>query len=188
MQLLANEYTNSNANNKAYNDGNFDFANGQGAMYMQGPWAIVEVSKILEADGIDPQERLGTFPLPMTNDPADNAVRVNVDLAAWISEASDHKQAARKFLEYLYQPEVIQAYNNSQLGFTPTSTAPAPEDPRMEGAYAAYEEGRVYQGASVLVPKVVPFFNYTQEMINASDPLPTLKVIDADLARLAYRQ
>ncbi|MFT4213727.1 MAG: extracellular solute-binding protein [Microbacterium sp.] len=188
MRELGSNYTNSDANNKGYNDGNFDFANGLGAMYMQGPWAIVEISSILESNGEDPDEVLGTFPLPMSDDASENSVRVNMDLAAWIPEASDHKEAATQFLEYLYQPEVIQSYNESQLGFTPTTDAPAYDDPRMEGAYEAYAAGKVYQGASVLVHRSIPIMNYMQDLMNQDDPSVTLRIIDADVARIAFRQ
>ena len=49
-------------------------------MYLQGPWAFGEIAKT------DPDLDLGTFPLPMTDDPADLKVRVNIDLALWIPE------------------------------------------------------------------------------------------------------
>ncbi len=53
----------------------------------------------------------------MTNDPNDLKVRVNIDLAAWIPEASKHKEAAREFLSYLFQKDVMDKYNAAQLGF-----------------------------------------------------------------------
>ena len=43
-------------------------------------------------------------------------MRVNIDLAAWIPEASDHKEAAREFLSYLFQKDVMDEYNAAQLG------------------------------------------------------------------------
>ena len=49
-------------------------------MYLQGPWALAETAKT------DPDLDLGTFPLPMTDDPADLKVRVNTDRAAMIPE------------------------------------------------------------------------------------------------------
>ncbi|MFW1466541.1 hypothetical protein ACEV75_24425, partial [Vibrio parahaemolyticus] len=84
----------------------------------------------------------------------------NMDLAAIIPEGSRHQDAARDFLEYLYQPRIIEAYNESQLGFAPTKDAPAPSDPRVAGMIPYYDEGRIYQGASALVPKTIPTFNY----------------------------
>lgn len=182
MLQLARDYTNPDAESRAYGDGNLAFARGEAAMYLQGPWALGEIAKTA------PDLPVGTFPLPMTDDPADRKVRVNMDLAAMIPEASRHQEAARDFLEHLYRPEIIQAYNESQLGFAPTTDAPAPSDPRVAGMIPFYEDGRIYQGASVLVPKTIPTFNYAQAMIFGASPATTLRTMDEDWSRLAFRQ
>ncbi len=182
MLDLAENYTNADAESRAYGDGNLAFAQGEAAMYLQGPWALGEIAKT------SPDLPVGTFPLPMTDDPADLKVRVNMDLAAIIPEASRHKDAARDFLEYLYQPEIIEAYNESQLGFAPTTDAPSPSDPRVAGMIPSYDEGRIYQGASVLVPKTIPTFSYAQAMIFGASPESTLRTMDEDWSRLAFRQ
>ena len=179
---LATEYTNDDADSRAYGDGNLDFGNGEAAMYLQGPWAFSEIAKTA------PDAPLGTFPLPMTDDPDDRAIRVNMDLAAMIPEASTKKDAARDFLEYLYQPEIIEAYNESQLGFAPTTDAAPPQDPRIEGMQSFYDEGRIYQGPSVLVPKTIPVFAYAQAMLFGQDPARTFATMDSDWSRLAFRQ
>lgn len=181
MQLVEN-YVNADAPSRGYGDGNLAFAQGQAAMYLQGPWALGEIAKT------SPDLKVGTFPLPMTEDPDDLAVRVNMDLAAMIPEGSRHQEAARDFLEYLYQPENIEAYNESQLGFTPITGAPAPSDPRIAGMREYYDAGQVYQGPSVLVPKTIPVFNYAQAMVLGAPPASVLATMDEDWARLAFRQ
>jgi raffinose/stachyose/melibiose transport system substrate-binding protein len=181
MLQLTGSYVNEDAASRGYGDGNLAFANGEAAMYLQGPWAFSEIAKTA------PDLELGTFPLPMTDDPDDLAVRVNMDLAAMIPEGSTHQDAARDFLEYLYLPENIEAYNASQLGFTPTKDAEAPDDPRIAGMIPFYDAGQVYQGPSVLVPKTIPVFNYTQAMVLGGDPNALLATMDADWARLAFR-
>uniref|UniRef100_UPI003D6CFE03 ABC transporter substrate-binding protein n=2 Tax=Microbacterium TaxID=33882 RepID=UPI003D6CFE03 len=182
MTELSSTYTNPDAASRGYGDGNLAFAQGQAAMYLQGPWALGEIAKT------SPDLAVGTFPLPMTNDPDDLAVRVNMDLAAMIPEGSKHQDAARDFLEYLYQPQIIEAYNESQLGFAPTTDAPAPSDPRVAGMIPYYDEGRIYQGASVLVPKTIPVFSYAQAMILGASTEGTLGTLDQDWSRLAFRQ
>jgi raffinose/stachyose/melibiose transport system substrate-binding protein len=182
MTQLTENYVNDDAASRGYGDGNLAFSKGEAAMYLQGPWAFSEIAKTA------PDLELGTFPLPMTDDPDDLAVRVNMDLAAMIPEGSRHKEAARDFLEYLYQPDVIEAYNESQLGFTPTKDAPAPSDPRIEGMIPYYDDGRIYQGPSVLVPKTIPVFNYAQAMVLGGDVGHYLDVMDRDWARMAFRQ
>jgi raffinose/stachyose/melibiose transport system substrate-binding protein len=181
MLTLATDYVNDDAPSRGYGDGNLAFGKGEAAMYLQGPWAFSEIAKTA------PDLDLGTFPLPMTDDPDDLAVRVNMDLAAMIPEESRHKEAARDFLEYLYQPEHIEEYNASQLGFAPLKDAKSPDDPRIEGMIPYYDEGRIYQGPSVLVPKTIPVFNYAQAMVLGADPASVLRTMDADWARIAFR-
>ena len=179
QQLL--KYTNKNASSQTYGDGNLAFAQGKAAMYLQGPWAFSEIAKTA------PDLELGTFPLPMTNDEKDLAVRVNLDLAAMVPQASKHQEAARAFLDYLYKPEHIQAYNDSQLGFTPLKGAAPPKDPRVAGMIPYVDQGKVYQGPSVLIPKTIPVFNYAQAIALGAEPEATLRTLDADWARLAFR-
>ena len=175
------EYVNDDAATRAYGDGNLAMAKGEAAMYLQGPWAFGEIAKTSQ------DVALGTFPLPMTDDPDDLAVRVNMDLAAMIPVEAAHPDAARDFLEFLYEPEHIQEYNASQLGFAPTQDAPPPDDPRIEGMIPYYDEGRVYQGPSVLVPRTIPMNSYAQAMVLGEDTDRMLRTIDADWARLAFR-
>ncbi|WP_410842705.1 ABC transporter substrate-binding protein, partial [Paraburkholderia sp. BR14264] len=98
------------AASRGYGDGNLAFAQGKAAMYLQGPWALGEIAKTT------PDMDLGTFPLPVTDDAADNKVRVNVDLALWIPEASRKQEAAREFLTYLMTPTVNDKYNADNNG------------------------------------------------------------------------
>lgn len=182
MQLLASTYTQSNASSRGYDAGNVAFANGEGAMYLQGPWAFSEIAKT------NPDLELGTFPLPMTEDAADLKVRVNMDLVTMIPEEAENKDGAFAFLEHLFQPELIQEYNESQLGFVPTTTGEDPRDPRIEGMISYYNEGAVYQGPGVLNPRAIPTENYAQSLVLGEDAASVLRTMDADWARLAFRQ
>ena len=176
------EFVNDDAESRAYGDGNTAMAAGEAAMYMQGPWAFGEIAKAA------PDLELGMFPLPVTDDPDDLKARINMDLAAWIPEASSHQEAARDFLDYLYQPEIIEAYNAAQLGFAPTKDAPPVSDERILGLQKYIDEGRMYQGSTQLVPRAIPIHNYAQAMMLGGDTQRILSTIDADYARLAFRQ
>lgn len=182
MQLLASEYTQSDANARTYDFGNVAFTKGEGAMYLQGPWAIAEIGRIA------PDLEVGSFPLPMTDDPADRSVRINMDLATMIPVDAKNPDGARAFLEYLFQPDIIQAYNESQLGFVPTIDGKDPSDPRVEGMIEFYNDGAVYQGPSVLNPRAIPTENFAQSLVLGQNAANILRTMDADWARLAFRQ
>ena len=180
--LELSQYVNTDAASRGYGDGNTAMAKGEAAMYMQGPWAFGEIAKAA------PDLQLGMFPLPVTDNPDDLKARINMDLAAWIPEASKHQEAARAFLEYLYQPEVIQTYNEAQLGFLPTKDAPPVSDDRIKGLAKYIDAGQMYQGSTQLVPRAIPIMNYVQAIMLGSNPQRILSNIDADYARLAFRQ
>ncbi len=182
MEMLAEKYTNKDAASRGYGDGNLAFSKGEGAMYFQGPWAFGEIAKS------GPDLDLGTFPLPMTDDPGSRRVRVNIDLAAWIPEDSTHKEAARTFLSYLFRPEVMNDYNAAQLGYGTTTDSAPVTDPRILGMKPYFDEARFYQGASQAIPLTIPTENYLQGIVTGAAVEPTLRTLDADWARLALRQ
>jgi raffinose/stachyose/melibiose transport system substrate-binding protein len=175
------KYSNPDAASRAYGDGNLAFAQGKAAMYLQGPWALIEVAKTA------PKLSIGTFPLPVTNDPKDLRVRVNVDLALWIPEASPRKEAARTFLSYLMTPAVQNKYNAENNGFGTTTDAPPIANPALEGMQKYYDSAAFYLGASQLIPSEIPVANYAQSIALGDSPQPLLSRLDADWSRLALR-
>lgn len=179
LQVAA--YSNPNAASRGYGDGNLAFSQGEAAMYFQGPWALSEIAKTA------PDLSIGAFPLPMTDDPDERRVRVNIDLALWIPEASRKKEAAREFLAFLMQPEIIDAYNADNNAFGVTTDAPAVTQPTLVELQEFYDKAAFSLGASQLVPQNIPLLNYAQGMVLGSDPTSTLRTIDADWARIAFR-
>jgi raffinose/stachyose/melibiose transport system substrate-binding protein len=175
------ELSNANRNSRGYGDGNLAMAQGEAAMLMQGPWALGEITKA------NPDARIGTFPLPMTADPDDRKVRVNLDLALWVPESSSKKDAAREFLTYLMQPDIHDAYNRDFLAFGTTTTAPPVTDERIVGMQTYYDEARFYQGASKAIPLTIPAENYVQGIVTGAGAESTLRTMDADWRRLALR-
>jgi len=179
IELIA--YTNSDAASRGYGDGNTAFANDQAAMILQGPWAFSEFAKS------NPDQDLGTFPLPATDSPDDLKVRVNIDLSLWIPVASNGQEGARALLQYLMQPEIHHPYNADFLGFGTTNDAPPVTDERIIGMQPYYDSGQFYMGASQFIPNTIPAPNYIQSIALGAAPEPLLAQLDRDWARLAFR-
>lgn len=175
------QFANPDAAGRTYGDGNTAFAQDQAAMIFQGPWAFSEFEKA------NPDQDLGTFPFPATNNPDDLKVRVNIDLSLWIPEMADAQDGARALLQYLMRPEVQHPYNEQFLGFGTTNDAPDVTDQRIVGMAEYYDEGRFYMGASQFIPRNIPYENYLQSIILGADPETTLAHLDSDWARLAFR-
>lgn len=174
-------YTNRDAPSRNYSDGNIAFAGGKAAMYMQGPWAIGEVVKI------NPKAQLGTFAMPSSDDKEMVKVRVNLDLALWIPNASPKQAAAQTFLKWLMQPSIQNTYNSKNLAWSTTKNAPPITDARLADIQPLLEAKKVYQGASTYLPGAIPLGNYVQEFVINRNGDALLNKVDSDWARYAKR-
>lgn len=150
-------------------------------MYLQGPWALGEIATI------NPDAQIGIFPLPMTEDPEDLKVRVNLDLALWVPEASNAQEPARELLRYLITPEIADAYNQDNLAFGVREDAPAVTDQRLKDLQGFVDRAAFYQGVSQAIPRTIPFENYAQGIVTGQSLEATLRTLDEDWARLARR-
>jgi raffinose/stachyose/melibiose transport system substrate-binding protein len=181
--LSLTPYFNSNPIAKHYADGNLAFASSQAGMYMQGPWAVGEVL------AINPKLKMGTFPLPATDDPSQTKCRVNLDLAIWLprSQPAAQRTAAIQFLDYLMQPSVLNAYNQANLAFSPLKNAPPQTSPIVSGLNKYVSSGRFYQGAGTYVPITIPVGNFIQEMMLTGNVGGFTSSMDSAFKRLAIR-
>jgi raffinose/stachyose/melibiose transport system substrate-binding protein len=183
QMLSLTPYFNSNPIAKGYALGNQAFASSQAGMYMQGPWAIGEVLTI------NPKLKMGTFPLPATDDASQTKCRVNLDLAVWLprSQAASQRTAALHFLDYLMQPSIINAYNQANLAFSPLKNAPPQKSPLVSGLNQYVSSGRFYQGAGTYVPLTIPVGNFIQEMMLTGNVSGFTSSMDGAFKRLAIR-
>jgi raffinose/stachyose/melibiose transport system substrate-binding protein len=181
--LSLKPYFNSNPIAEHYAQGNLAFANGQAGMYMQGPWAVGDVL------GINPKLKMGTFPLPATDDAAQTKCRVNLDLAIWLprSQAPAQRAAAVEFLDYLMQPSIMNAYNQANLAFSPLKNAAPQKSPIVSGLNSYVSSGRFYQGAGTYVPITIPVGNFIQEMMLTGSVSGFTSSMDGAFKRLAIR-
>ncbi len=174
-------FTQPNAATRSYPDGNGAIARGEAAMYFQGPWALSELN------GINPDLKLGTFALPMTNNPADTKARVNVDVSLSMVRTTAHPVEARKFIEFLMQPQIVNDYNRDFAAFSPMTDAPAQANPQIAGLDPLMKAGRYYQGAMTYMPPAVSALNYIQFFASNADGQTLLRSLDEDTQRVADR-
>jgi raffinose/stachyose/melibiose transport system substrate-binding protein len=176
-------YFNANPIAKHYADGNLAFSSHQAGMYMQGPWAVGLIQQI------NPKLKMGTFPLPATDDASQTKCRVNLDLAIWLprSQTAAQRTAALHFLDYLMQPSVVNAYNQANLAFSPLKNAPPQTSPIVSGLNQYVSSARFYQGAGTYVPITIPVGNFIQEMMLTGNVSGFTSSMDSAFKRLAVR-
>ncbi|MFC0673280.1 ABC transporter substrate-binding protein [Brachybacterium hainanense] len=166
---------------RTYNEGNTAMAQGKAAMLLQGPWALPEIAKA--ETGVE----MGMFPLPVTEDPADLKIRVNIDLALWIPRSADQQEGARELVKFFMRPEVQDTYNQDFLYLGTTKDAPPATDPRIVEMQKYYDESRFYMGASQFIPFTIPWANYLQAIVFGEKPETMLARLDREWASIAFR-
>jgi ABC-type glycerol-3-phosphate transport system substrate-binding protein len=166
---------------RSYDDGNLAFGRGEAAMYLQGPWALGQIAKIDETLDI------GTFALPVSENPDERRARVNIDLGLYIPVQSADRPEAAALVEFLMRPDVIDAYNQDNLAYSTRQGAPPQRDPRLAGLQTYVDRAAFYQGAGTFIPPSVPLGNYLQSAVQTGDFEEMLRRLDADWRRLAGR-
>ena len=175
------EYLNADAASRTYPDGNLAFGEGGAAMYFQGPWAMGEIAKI------DDSLPIGSFALPMLDEPDSAKARVNLDLGVWIPRDSPNEEQALELLHFMFEPDRINSYNLDNLYFSPLKDAPPQTDERIAELQPYVDEGRFYQGPGTFMSPTIPLGNYLQEVMMGGDVRAFLDRLDQDWRRLALR-
>jgi ABC-type glycerol-3-phosphate transport system substrate-binding protein len=166
---------------RSYEDGNLAFGRGEAAMYLQGPWALGQLAKI------DENLDIGTFVLPVSENPDERRARVNIDLGLFIPVPSADKPEAAALVEFLMRPDVIDTYNQDNLAYSTRQGAPPQQDPRLAGLQTYVDRAAFYQGAGTFIPPSIPLGNYVQAAVGSGDFAGMLRRLDADWRRLAGR-
>ena len=108
QQYQLSQYMQDGYRGKTYDDGNAAFANGEVAMLLQGIWAINPVK------GINPDIQAGIFPYPAADDPDDRLLVSGVDVVVTMGKDTPRKEEALRFIDYLFQKDVIEEFAASQ--------------------------------------------------------------------------
>ncbi len=118
--------------------GSADFANGNAAMWVQGPWMS---GSILE---VNPDMNIGLAPLPVTNNPDTTMINLSTSTSLAVSPTSEHKDIAIKLLNFILDEEHSSDLF-SDLKFNPLATVHTYESfPWVDEAMSYVADGKAY--------------------------------------------
>ncbi|PAE26597.1 extracellular solute-binding protein [Bacillus sp. 7894-2] len=164
----------------AYGDGNNAFAAGKSVFYLQGNWAIPEILKA------NPEMELGVFPMPVTNDPAQNKLVSGVDVLLAVSKDTEHKEEAMKFAEFMMNKDTAQKYIDEQKAFSAIEGV-YQENPVFEGIKANFENGTITSFPDHYYPAGMGAENLVQEFLIKKDKEKFLKKMDSEWEKVQNR-
>ncbi|MFZ4896599.1 ABC transporter substrate-binding protein [Plantibacter sp. Mn2098] len=164
-----------------YNAGNAAFAKGESAMYLQGSYAIPAIRVT------DPDAPIATFPYPVTNDPDKRIVVSGVDVGISIGRDTKHPAEAKRFLDYLMSPDVVNAYSKAQSTFSPLVDAAPNTDPALAGLEPYFSQGKIIGFIDHQIPASIPLTNLLQSMVITGDSKTFLRDLDSEWSKVAAR-
>lgn len=112
---LVNAHTNEDALDFGNDNGCVEFATGNYAMWVQGPW---DSESILTAD---PEFNLGVAPLPVSNDASQTVINNSVSTSWAVSSTSEHKDVAKAMIAYFLNADTSNEFFQS-VQFNPLSS------------------------------------------------------------------
>ncbi|CAN7146563.1 extracellular solute-binding protein [Microbacterium sp. LjRoot45] len=165
---------------RTYDDGNAAFANGESAMLLQGIWAT---NPILQ---VNPDIRIGIFPYP-TDKAGESLLVSGVDVVFTMGKNSPHQEAAQRFLDYVFQPDVIEAFAASQNMVPSVEGAELGDDPALQSVKPFFDEGRITGFIDHQVPPSIPLIPIDQQFLFEGDATAALKALDNEWRKVAAR-
>lgn len=136
-----------------------NFAKGDAAMLLDGSWDLPSVQEA------NPKLQVGYFPLPFSNNAADNQSYAQNDLAFYELKAAQNKPAANAWLSFFSSPKIYSQYVKA-TGISPSQTG---------GSYTGYASQVLgsYFGKAVtqneLYPALSPNDGYYDQAANWPD-------------------
>jgi raffinose/stachyose/melibiose transport system substrate-binding protein len=164
-----------------YDDGNAAFANGKVAMLLQGIWAISPVK------AINPDIKAGIFPYPATDNPDDRLLVSGVDVVVTMGKNTPHQKEALRFIDYLFQKNVIEDFAASQNMVPSVKGAKLSDDPALQSVKPFFDEGKITGFIDHQIPPSIPLAAIDQQFLFSGDAQAALATLDSEWAKVAAR-
>lgn len=166
---------------RTYDDGNAAFANGEVAMLMQGIWAINPVK------GINPDIDAAIFPYPAADDPDDRMLVSGVDVTVLIGKDTPHMAEAKRFVNYLFEAQVLEDFAASQLMVPSVTDAELSDDPALQSVKPFFDEKKITGFIDHQIPPSIPLAAIIQQFLFDGDADAALKTLDNEWSKVARR-
>lgn len=174
-------YTQEGYRGKTYDDGNAAFANGEVAMLMQGIWAVNPVK------AINPDIDAAIFPYPAADDPDDRLLVSGVDVVVTMGENTPHREEALRFIDYLFEKDVIEDFAASQNMVPSVEGAELSDDPSIQSVKQYFDEGRITGFIDHQIPPSIPLAQIDQQFLFDGDVDAALATLDSEWRKVAAR-
>jgi raffinose/stachyose/melibiose transport system substrate-binding protein len=181
MQAQLFAYSQEGYRGASYDDSTSLFANGGAAMMLQGIWALSPVK------AVNPDIDAAIFPYPVPEDPADRMLVSGVDVTVTMARNTPHKEEALRFIEYLFQTDVIEEFAASQNMVPSVADAQLSDDPALQSIAPYFDAGQITGFIDHQVPGAIPLVGTVQQFLYDGDTDGALRTLDNEWRKVAAR-
>lgn len=175
------EYSQDGYRGASYDDSTSLFAQGGAAMMLQGIWALSPVK------AVNPDVDAAIFPYPVPEDPDDRMLVSGVDVTVTMARDTPHREEALRFIEFLFQPDVIERFAASQTMVPSVVGAELSDDPALQSVAPYFDEGRITGFIDHQVPAAIPLVGIVQQFLYDSNADSALGTLDNEWRKVAAR-
>ena len=163
-----------------YDDGNAAFADGAAAMMLQGIWATGQIS------ANNPDIRMGIFPYP-DDDPDSRLLVSGVDVVFTMGKDNPKADAALRFIDYVFSPEVITEFGISQNLIPSVIDAELSDSDVIQSVAPYFEGGQITGFIDHQFPPSVPLAATDQQFLFDGHADAALAALDSEWRKVAAR-
>ena len=175
------QYSQDGYRGASYDDSTSLFAQGGAAMMLQGIWALSPVK------AVNPDIDAAIFPYPVPEDPADRMLVSGVDVAVTMARDTPHREEALRFIDFLFQPEIIERFAASQTMVPSVVGAELSDDPALQSIAPYFDDGQITGFIDHQVPAAIPLVGVVQQFLYDEDADAALRTLDNEWRKVAAR-
>ena len=91
---------------------------------------------------VNPDIKAAIFPYPATDDPDDRLLVSGVDVVVTMGKNTPHKEEAMRFIDYLFEKDVIEEFAASQNMVPSVEGAELSDDPSLQSVKPFFDDGQ----------------------------------------------
>jgi raffinose/stachyose/melibiose transport system substrate-binding protein len=174
-------YTQEGSRGGTYDEGNAAFANGEVAMHLQGIWSLSPIQDM------NPDIDAAMFPYPWSDDPDERVLVSGVDVAVLIGRDTPHYEEARRFVEFLFERQVMEEFAASQNMIPARADAEWSDGAALQSLRPYFDAERISGFIDHQIPPSIPLASTIQQAMLTGDHESALATLDQEWANVAAR-
>jgi raffinose/stachyose/melibiose transport system substrate-binding protein len=150
-------------------------------MLLLGSYAIPQIRSF------EPDFTVGSFAMPVTDDPADTRLVSGVDVLVTAGAGGAHPEESKRFIEFLMEPDAIQDYSEQQVAI-PAIAGASNDDPALAGIQSYIDEEKLVGFTDHQFIPAIPLGPLLQQLLIDKDVDKFLAGLDDSWDRVAQRR